>query len=162
MMHAIDTQILLWAIKQSEPGREDLIARSVARFNDLKGRGITIMIPSIVVAEYLPAYPVEDHPAQLAILRKNFFIAPFDAAAAVVAAGIQCKRLLAETHDATSMGKHCLKADVKIIATAIAHGATMIYSHDKHFNSFGRGRILVSDVPDLPPPSQSQQVLFED
>lgn len=44
----------------------------------------------------------------------------------------------------------CLKADYKILATAIAHGASRIYVDDNHFSSIAsRGEIIIDPIPRL-------------
>lgn len=161
MMHAIDTQILLWAIKRVEPGREAEIARAVSLVEDLTTQGIAIMIPSIVLAEYLVFYDPAEQPAQSSMLRKNFFVAPFDPVAAEIAAELYSQRLIAQAREETGQSKHALKADVKIIATAIAHRANCIYSHDGQFESFARGRIAVCGLPELPRHRPLQRPLFD-
>ena len=67
------------------------------------------------------------------------------------------------------IGRQCLKADYKIIATAIAHHATRIYTNDGHFRSLALGRIFVEDIPPLsvivpeqPHPAARQSEMFSD
>jgi len=36
------------------------------------------------------------------------------------------------------------------VATAIAHGASCIYSHDRGVHRFAEGHILVAQIPELP------------
>lgn len=90
-------------------------------------------------------------------LEKNFFIAPFDTKAAMLAAELQRECFGALKSD-ENISRQALKADIKIVATAIAHGAKAIYSDDSHFQRISNGRILVKQVPPL---KGGQRDLFE-
>jgi hypothetical protein len=50
-----------------------------------------------------------------------------------------------------------LKADCMIVATAVAQGASCIYSHDDNLAGFANGQIDVRRMPDL----ASQLQLFD-
>jgi hypothetical protein len=89
--------------------------------------------------------------AQREIISKNFFVAPFDALAAAIAAELYDKRIMEDARQETKLPRQCVKSDLKIIATAIAHKAVRIYTDDNHFTSLARGRILVSPIPQVPP-----------
>jgi predicted nucleic acid-binding protein len=168
---AVDTSILIWGVKrESPPDRPDMVSRCVALIESLKGKRSVIMIPSIVVAEYLADFPLERQAEQRQIFGHHFFIAPFDARAATIAGEIYSKTTIHQAQSDTGICRQCLKADLKIIATAIAHGAARIYTNDKHFTKLACGRIIVEGIPLLAAferlqasPSQSQQTkLFGD
>jgi predicted nucleic acid-binding protein len=105
------------------------------------------MVPSIVMAEYLADFAPEKQKAQQAIIGRNFFVAPFDAKAATIAGELHSKRLMKELRARSDIPRQCLKADVQIIATAIAHGAVRIYTDDGNFRKLAQGRIIVEDIP---------------
>jgi len=157
---AIDTGVLIWGVKQqSAKDRPDMVSRSIALLASLKRKHSVIMVPSIVAAEYLIDFPLDRQEAQIQVLGRNFFIAPFDAKAAAIAAEIYSKKIMQQAQCDTNLGRQCLKADLKIIATAIAHGAAHIYTNDRHFNSIASGRIIVEDIPSLPAISPIQRDL---
>ncbi len=134
--------------------------RCVALIESLTSNHSRVMLPSVVVAEYLTDFPLEQQEAQRRILERNFFIAPFDTSAASIAAQIYCKKVMDQVKDQQQIGRQCIKADYKIIATAIAHKATRIYTNDGHFRSLAVGRIIVEDIPPLPPPALKQADMF--
>ena len=92
-MDAIDTSILIWGVKKaSPPDRPDMVERCVALIESLSKNRARIMLPSVVVAEYLTDFPFEQQEAQYRVLERHFFIAPFDAAGAAIAAQIYSRR----------------------------------------------------------------------
>jgi predicted nucleic acid-binding protein len=150
---AIDTGILIWGIrKMPDPDRPDLVERCEKLIDRLSENRQRVMVPSIAVAEYLMGFDDDGlKKAQREIFEKRLFVASFDAKAAIIAAELYDKEVIDKLRNETGEKKQCLKADVKIIATAIAHGGTRIYSNDSQFKSLARGRITVSDIPRLPP-----------
>lgn len=151
-MKAIDTGLLIWGMRRYvQTGREDMVARCVAFLQDCKSRREVVMLPSVVLAEYLCGLPREVQIIHRDSLQRNYFIAPFDARCADIAAELYDKDNL-DALRVLGTGKQCLKADLQIIATAIAHGATAIYTDNRSdFQTLGRGRILIEDIPELPP-----------
>ena len=150
-MDAIDTQILIWGVKKEQAdGRPDMVPRCIALLEMLKQQRHIIMVPSIVVAEYLADFPPERQEEQRRIIGKNFFVAPFDAAAATVAGAIYSKAKMKSARAKTPACRQCVHADLKIIATAIAHGAKRLYTDNTpHFVTLAVGKILVDDIPPL-------------
>jgi predicted nucleic acid-binding protein len=147
-MICIDTCILIWAIREHvQPGREDMIPRSKALIKDYADRSIQIMIPSIVLAEYLAEFDEQDQVVHRKIIADNFFIVPFDNAAAWEA-GLLYDKARVKAVKANGTPKQCVHADLKIIATAIAAKATHIFTDNvKDFTSLANGKILVGEVP---------------
>lgn len=149
-MVAFDTMILIWGVRrQAPPGREDLVDRCVDLIKHLKEDRTTIMVPSLAVAEYLVHFSAEDQKIQQAIIGESFFVAPFDMKAAAIAGELYDKQRMQAIRADTDLPRQCLKADLNIVATSIAHGATRIYVDDRHFRTLAHGRILVNDVPPL-------------
>jgi len=96
---------------------------------------------------------------QRRIFGRHFFVAPFDARAATIAGRLYSKKKMQEAQSGGQGCRQCVKADLKIIATAIAHHAGRIYTDDKQFRSLACGEIIVEDIPPLPPPAPAQQGL---
>jgi len=117
------------------------------------------MIPSIVLAEFLTGQDPVSQRSVKEIIGKAFFIAPFDAKAAVIAAELFDKQEFDAAKQESEVGRQCLKADYKILATAIAHGASAIYANDQHFIKFADGKIVVRDIPLMP---RAQKELFKE
>lgn len=148
-MICIDTNILVWGVRRiADPTRPDIVDRCAQLISDHHERRITIMVPSVVLAEYLMGHTADERKAQMDVVGKHFFIGAFDTQAAIIAAELYDKETFDRIKD-TGVPRQCLKADYKIIATAIRHSASTIYANDPHFGTIGRGKIMVKDVPPL-------------
>jgi predicted nucleic acid-binding protein len=149
-VEAIDTHVLIWGVRRHvQEGREDMIARCERLIEKIKATHSTIMLPSIVVSEYLIGFDLDAQMRQREILSKNYFVAPFDTKAGWIAAELYDKGVFDRAREESKLGKQCLKADLMIVATAIAHGATCIWVDDGHIKTLARGRILVKIIPTL-------------
>lgn len=123
----LDTQILIWAIKEeTESDQEDMIYRSKALIERLDKTGKRLLIPSIVIGEFLIRMPSETHQTTTNLIQRNFMVASFDIRAASHYAKIwRVKQDKASLDKLKALGKtrQELKADRMIIATALANGA---------------------------------------
>ena len=160
-MDAIDTSILIWGVKrQSPPDRPDIVDRCIALLDMLKSKHSVIMVPSIVVAEYLADFPPDKQEEQRRIFGRHFFVALFDAGAAAIVGQIYSKKNMQEAQSTGNACRQCVKADLNIIATTITHHASRIYTDNtKHFKILACGRIIVEGIPPLPLPTETQQGL---
>lgn len=150
----LDTQVLIWAIKEeAEPGQEEMIWRSKALINRLEKSNKKLLIPSVVVGEFLVRIPTENHQKTINLIDRLFMVAEYDVRAAAFYAKIwRAKQDSAVLEELKNSGKtrQELKADRMIVATALASGAECIYSHDKGVRLFGEGFIDVQEIPDGP------------
>jgi len=140
--------VLIWGVQGvSRPDQELMIGRTQRYLRQLTRDNARVMVPSVVVGEYLQGFPSSERDAQLEALSANFFLPSYDARCASLAAQLQ------GVGQPSSQGQPgvriTFKSDVQIIATAICHGASMIVTanHDEYRRIAG-GRIIVSDVPD--------------
>ena len=104
-----------------------------------------MMVPSVVVAELLCALKPTEHNAFSERMHRRFIVPPFDTKAALHYAQIWSKKR-GET-DIEKISKPAKKADLMIIATAIAKGAERIYSQDKGLKNLAQGYIEVKPLP---------------
>ena len=147
----LDTHVLIWAIKkEAVHGQEDMISRATALIDRLEMSGKRLLIPTIVMGEFLIKIPPDALQATIDHLNSSFMIAPYDALAAIHYARLQ--RLWDSTGARSGepfegKTRHELKADRMIVATAVAAGAQRIYSHDKALRAFAEGYIEVFDIP---------------
>ncbi len=150
-MIAIDTGVLIWGIRgHVQEGREDMVSRARDLIADHKERRIPVMVPSIVLAEYLSDFDSASQEKQRIAVAQSYFVAPFDNEAAWIAGELYDKEKVRVIREGGTP-KQCIHADLKIIATAIAHGATAIYTDNtKDFKNLARGRILVHEIPPVP------------
>ena len=152
MICALDTQTLIFALDPKSADR-DLRRRAKLLIDRLESTKTTVIIPTVVVAEWLVGIDAADHGRFLAELQKRFLTPPLDLRASALAATLwQRHRALPR---ANQVKRSILKADVLIIATAKAAGATRLYSHDADCRAVAK---LVMEAFDLPTHSEK---LFE-
>lgn len=162
MVVCIDSHAIIWGIKkQATTGQEDMVAKAEHFFNWIDQNEHDVIIPSIVVAEILAPEPVTIHAKYLEILQNSFIIANFDARAALKYAQLMQGRFDDVKRISAEQGrfKQEMKVDHLIIATAIVHKASCIYSYDNALKAFATGYINVREFPPIPP---KQNTLFGD
>ena len=158
----LDTNVLIWGIKGlATSGQEDMISRAKIFIDTLNDdKELTILIPSIVIAEYLLPIPHQEHANIINVFNSSFIIAPFDAFAASKFSIIwNTHKPSQEVEKLVKNGftKTELRADSMIVATAVARKAECIYSHDNGVKNFAKGFIDVREIPFIP----KQQDAFE-
>lgn len=146
---AIDSNTLVWGIRTI--GTPEQLTRARYLFSHLEADRAQVIVPSIVVCEYLtPINPVQ-HKSVIAELTERFIIAPFDVRCASLAATLfkEGKELREMDHP---NARKCLRADAGIIATASIHGAKQFFSGDKDCRNLAArvGRMVAYDLPDIP------------
>lgn len=150
-----DTQIIIWGVQgAARPSQQGMVQKTQLFLNQLNETKVRIMIPSIVIAEFLMAIPFELHFQTSSLFQKKFIIEPFDLQAASKFAQIwQDKNQsgkVKQIKQELNLGKQELKADCMIVAIAVAKGADCIYSHDSGLKKFAEGTIEVREIPDTP------------
>lgn len=147
----IDTQALVWAVRrQGTPAELD---RGQLLFERLQEDNAQVVIPSIVIAEYLVPSEKKLHPSIIEAINRRFLIKPFD---------VHCASLAAELFksgkpmrpNGVPFGREILRSDTLIIATAVVHKAKVFYSDD------GDCRALASTVMDARPLPTFREQLF--
>ncbi len=146
-MVAIDSMVLVWGIRQDGP--EDKKKSANWLFTALEKNKMQIMIPSIVLSEYLTPLSEEESSLASAEISSLCVIAPFDTRCAMLAAKLfrQGKQ---HYPSGVKHGRACLRADCMIIATAKAHGASIFYTGDKNCLKLAQNVITAKDLPDQP------------
>src|SRR5215831_15530938 len=85
----LDNHILIWGIRQEATlGQESMILRAELFLKHLEETKTAVIVPSIVIGEFLVKVAIEKHEEVQAELEKRFRIVPYDAAAAACAARI--------------------------------------------------------------------------
>jgi predicted nucleic acid-binding protein len=154
-----DTMILIWGIQEHGPEAE--VAQAKAFLDHLDKQGTKAVVPSVVVAEFLTGIPTAAHTTIASLLERHFMTAAFDLKASMHFARLWQDRentgviTLLKQRDRATRAE--LKADCMIVATAVAQGASCIYSHDDKLKTFANGQIDVRKMPDV----ATQLELFE-
>jgi len=150
----VDTQILIWAIKEeATPGQDGMIPRSKALLKYLSESDKKILIPAVVLGEFLIKMPTESHRTVFNLMQREFVVAQYDAKAALHYARIWRARQgdqVFESLKESGKTRQELKADRMIVATAVAHEVECIYSHDRGVMAFGKDFVDVQCVPEIP------------
>lgn len=150
----LDNHILIWGIKEeATQGQEDMIPRAKKFFKWLENEDMKVLIPANVIAEFLMLIPHKEHGQVISLFHKFFIVAPFDAAAASCFAKIWRERNddgTIERLKGEGATKNKITFDCQIVATAVTHGASCIYSYDEDLAKFAKGYIEVKKMPDIP------------
>lgn len=175
-MIGIDTNILIWGLDRAATvGIEHRIPLAVKFFEFVTAEKIAVCIPSQALAEFLVRNSEEERQAALAQIDTSFPIAPLDFPASYLASEITSDRdHMEEVRKTFGITRHVVKADVNIIASAIAFGAThLVTGNENEMRTLAKGRIIVvsleeyvSNYIDRPeevpkPPKDKQGTLFE-
>lgn len=147
----VDTQILIWGVRrEATAGQEDMIGKAVRYFEHLDTNKDTILVPTIVLSEFLVHIPKKSTGAVLGALQRRFMIAPFDAPAAAIAADIWREKLdTVRAMKQDGVIHATIKADVHILATALARNASCIVTYDSWLVKLAEGRLSASEMPKL-------------
>ena len=147
---AIDSQTLVWAVRKQ--GTAEELVRAKWLFEELEVANAQVLIPTVVIAEYLVPTDKKHHPSIIEAVNRRFLIKPFD---------IECASLAAELFkvgkpmrvQGQPLGREVLRADTLIIATAKVHKAKIFYTDDascrKLANTIMDARPLPSQSPNL-------------
>lgn len=148
-----DTHVLVWGIRgEATPGQEYMIERTRAFLQQLDQTGTRVIIPTIVIGEFLLAHPVEEHYKVTALFQQHFMVVPYDLRAAKLFADLwrQEQQRLSEMRSQFGSTRVALIADLMIAATAMAAGAACIYSEDQRMRNFVSRAIDVLPIPNSP------------
>jgi len=149
----LDTQVLIWGVQErARTGQEEMIPRAKYLFSELTRTQTKILIPSIVVGEFLLGIPLDIHGKTLSNLGESGFITPpYDLQAAARFAALwkarEKKGLIEKIKEEYEARRTQLRADCMIIATALAQNSSCIYSHDRRLRAFAGDAIHVYDLP---------------
>ncbi|MCT0199921.1 PIN domain-containing protein [Synechococcus sp. CS-1325] len=151
----VDTHILIWGVKeQSEPGQEEMIPKAKELLKRCERDGKLILVPSIVVAEFLTGIPPSVHGEVLELLSGWCQIQPFDALCASVFAKLWQEKtalgVVADIRKDNVATRQELKADCMIVSTAVANKSETICTHDTALMRFAQGSVVCRQIPEYP------------
>jgi predicted nucleic acid-binding protein len=154
-----DNHILIWGMRGvASPGQEDCVERAKELFAELDEADAQVIVPSVVVAEFLAGVQKTQHTEFLEVLNRRFQIPPFDVRTAAVAAGLwrdaaeRNPHLRAQVQEAfPGTEKAKIKADMMILATALVRKAEILYTADGPLAKIARERLEVRGLPPARP-----------
>ncbi len=153
MRVGLDNNILVWLMRSDLPpvddlGRDiaDLQRRARILIAELEGKSFDIVIPAVVVAEFLCGVAEERHGDVIASIHERFFCQPFDAHAAAISAAL-FRATRSEEGD-PSKSKRYLKLDTMVVASAKAAVSTVFYSNDGRCRKLAeKTKMVARDLP---------------
>lgn len=158
-----DTHVLIWGVKkEANPEQECKIEQAEYLIQKLQTESTSVIVPSVVLAEILCGVDPSKQAGFASALYSQFRIVPFDAPASAWYAkiwhglGTEKRQQIREEEEIT---RKVLKADLMIVATAMARKAWCIYTEDQPLKRLAERHIEVSNLPKLPP---RQGSLFND
>lgn len=150
---AIDSMTLVWGVKKE--GTSDQLQRAKWLFEQLETDKAQIILPAVALSEYLTPIDPREHTRAITALKERFLIPPFDVECASLAARLFWKgKELREVDEQMSQpgARKCLRADALIIATAVRHGARILYTGDDKCRRLASTikHLEVKDLPEMP------------
>lgn len=150
----IDNHVLIWGVGEfATNGQEDMIDRTKRFLIWLENRKVDILIPSVIIAEFLMNIPHEAHPAIIKVLEKSFITAPFDTQAAAMYARIWREKKgenVVKQLQQSGRIREAIKVDCMMVAIAVVRGANLIYSNDTiGVAKIANGYVDVSEIPNI-------------
>jgi len=145
----IDTDVLIWGTKAntgSEQSEKCLNAKYF--FESLHKDHKTVIVPMVVLAEFLVKIPQSEHSKIMGYFEKSFIIVPIDGLTASVYAQIYQKNKISTSE--LSKPRQAIKIDRLIVASAVAYKADILYSEDNDIPNFAKGFIPVQKIPNVP------------
>ncbi len=131
----LDTNILIWGIqKVALPEYQDRIERAQLLFKQLHQDKAEIIIPSVVLSEFMMKIETIETPRLLKEIQKCCKVYSFDTAAAFKLAEIFRNIKANKTYEelqTIGITRQCIKFDSMIVATAIVQNSLVIYTEDK-------------------------------
>lgn len=149
----LDSNILIWGVrKESSPGQEDNIEYAKYFLEDLKKRGVTIIIPTPVLAEILIPVPKNLRNGIISDLSSFTRIEGFDLSASLKFAELFAnlkKQDIESYKKETTKTRNALKIDLMVISIAIIKKCKIIYTGNiKEYKKLAIGEeIEILDMP---------------
>lgn len=126
----VDTQILVWGIRKEGDHKMMQRAKWLFEWLNTLDRGFEIIVPSIVLTEYLARIPEARREYVIASFHDGGFKLPGYDVDCVLLGTKLFEEILPEATRSDEGWKHKLRADTLIVATAKQKGATVFYSND--------------------------------
>ena len=149
----VDTNILIWGVRGvSTPGQESRIPICRRLFEWFQERQERVVLTADCVEEYLVGGNPEQIASNLEMLRERFIILDYNPACWMKSAEIRLhSNFVNKIKDINPLATRVsIKADVRIVATALAHNVEKIYSDDRGVQAIARrSGLLCSGVPTI-------------
>ncbi|MFP4106001.1 MAG: type II toxin-antitoxin system VapC family toxin [Phycisphaerae bacterium] len=149
MIACIDTMVLVWWIREEcSAGQQEMVKRAQWLMESFDEEQTSVIISTITEAEFLRGSSEQERRAQSRILHETFLVKPFDS----IAANLIGTHFPRNWRPDDYQGRRtAMKADMLIVATAVAAGADVLYSHDANCRKLAESAGLQArDLPTMP------------
>lgn len=146
----VDTNILIWGVRGfATAGQEDKIGKARLFFEWLDRAKDELVLTAPAISEFLVGGTPESRARQMRELSDSFQILPFDAAAAETAAELRSDaEFISRLGVDTGKTRVCIKADIAIVATALAGKVQQMFSDDRGLRAVAtRGGLSCLEMP---------------
>lgn len=150
----LDTQILVYWNRRgpvSNVEEYETLRRAWYLFYELDKAKARIIVPTIVIGEFLVGCRPETHQDVVREFTQKFDCPAFDLVAAMRAAEIRQSikdQSIQKLYSTEENGRNILSADIKILACGLADRMTHFYSNDKKFQKLAN--LFVNEAHALP------------
>ena len=145
---AVDTNVLVFGVRKKGPKEKIQQARWL--FEELDRCKAQIIVPAIVLSEYVTKVKADERAATAALIADAFQVEPFDIRDVVTAAELW-DHGKATRKTGVPNSRIALRADILIIATAKNHGAMEVYSDDADFRALASKIMTARPLPSCAP-----------
>lgn len=141
--------MLVWGVRQTG-GTPTQLKRARWLFELLNGENAQIVVPAIVLAEFLVPIPEPERFATASRIASRFLVFPFDVACVTIAASLFVWGLEHGKKGRPNV-RNVLRSDAYIVATAKIAGVERFYSHDKGCLKMAKSAGMTAfDLPEAP------------
>lgn len=158
-MTCLDNDAFIAAHQQNPPTASATHTARVRAF--ISSAGERVMVPAVGLSEYRFGFEDADRLNEVqSVLRRNYFVAPFDQSTAEIAAQLERRftsgRSLGDVARQFGSDRVRLKADLLVVATAVQHRPKYFVSNDDLALALAQFAGLTThrlrDLPDPTPP----------
>lgn len=149
-----DNHVLIWGIKeQATLGQEDMIPAAKKLLQLARDENWNVILPTVILAEFLTPIPVSQQPMALNMITGLFKTVSFCPPSSGRFAKVWADRVekgIVDQLKQDEVGKHDIKFDCLIVATAIQNNVDCIYSNDAGLARFAEGLVMVKKINSEP------------
>jgi predicted nucleic acid-binding protein len=144
----LDTMICIWAFKrEATAGQEDKIRQARALISSLEDEGYEVGISAVTLSELMVSLSDETRVAFSQSIQNALCVYAFDVRASIEAARLFKTRFGSKAE--RSGGRKVVKADCQIAGTALASGATVLYTEDVQLQKILSPHLMTKAMPPI-------------
>jgi predicted nucleic acid-binding protein len=166
---ALDTHILIWGVQgTANEGQEHKIQLAKSLIQNLEEDDAAVLVPSIVVGEFLLGLPEEKHKEAISIINSYFQVADYNALSSARAAEAFKQSADDGLYDTLKQSPGVVRQEIMvdhhIVGCMVSHDVDVLFSEDSALSSVAQKHMTVRDLPanqaemDFSPGASSEKV----